>query len=193
MGATLGTVQALLIEKREKWFSGPPAAPTTPAISRPDSKTQSTEEWLQAHSLKAKKLSFQDALRPHVFRHAVGDVDILKRDSTTPTDGSDLLDAMAPGALHVKYVRRGLSDCVDNHFKSNHDHKACFIHVFSCSNSVCSFSGLFILLSLIYLMTSTTIDARVCEELTHYRWHDDTIVHLFLTDFVKVRLDCCSL
>ena len=91
--ASLATVRALLIEKREKWFNGPPPPPSPPKKPKPvDPLSIPTADWLKANSetkwyivtdvilmllesgLKARKLTFYHAVAPFVFPHSRGDV-----------------------------------------------------------------------------------------------------------------------
>lgn len=103
-GATLATVQALMVEneQRKKRHAAPGGAPAagTPEGGRqaPAKAPASASEWLRDNSVERLKLTYYDALQPSVYRHASGDVDILE----AGPDGLD--EAHVPGAQHNSRV-----------------------------------------------------------------------------------------
>ena len=100
-GATLATIRALMVENEQRKnarsaqvASGDSGA----ALTVPKAETASARAWLEENSVAKLKLTYYDALRPSVYRHASGHVDILQpKEGATP---EDLFGAHVEGAEH---------------------------------------------------------------------------------------------
>ena len=96
--SSAAVIKALILEKRTRWQSAkepaPPAAPPPPV----DPHTLTSAQWLSSRSLAAQRLTFYDAVRPYVFRHAMGPEDILRADADAPS----LSSRVVPRATHTR-------------------------------------------------------------------------------------------